>query len=223
MSKSDFNILDTKKICNIVCTCDIGIGNLDVYRMIKENDSMYFNRNQFHTAKTRFIGSTSRLFESGNVVCTGNKSFADVLITCHSIALLLRRMGYYAVVDCIRTRNIIVGVTAPNPIDVPKLYGLLSESGQNIKYNPMKFPGCIFKSTNPTYTITTYTSGELIITGCIDYELMISMIQNFYKTYIELCMLDPSIHGDSLSSGYHMFSENTIKKLFEAIKDFEKD
>jgi TATA-box binding protein (TBP) (component of TFIID and TFIIIB) len=223
-SSNEFNILDTIKICNIVVTCDVGVEKLSILPLISENNLMFYNPEKFHTLKNRFPGSTSRLFESGNVVCTGNKSFADVFITCYSISYILRRMGYYAVTDCIRIRNIILGVTAPNQIDIVKLYNFISSAGQNVAYNPAKFSGCIFKSENPKYTITTFASGEMNITGCLDVELMMSMIQFFYKTYIEPCIFDINTHNDSsMSSGYNMFSENTVKKLIDAIKDSEKD
>lgn len=220
-SLDDFNILDTLVVCNIVATCNTGVEQMTILPMISRNNLMYYNPAKFHTLKNRFPQSTSRLFETGNVVCTGNKSYADVLITCHTISYLLRRMGEYAVTDCIRTQNIILGATSPRPINLKQLYDTVSESGQCIIYNPAKFPGCIFKSNNPKYTIVTYASGEMIITGCLDYSVMILMIMTYFLNNIKPCMILDTPAGRL--TGYNMFSENTIKKLVDTIRESGKD
>lgn len=218
---NSFNILDTLVICNIVATCNVGIENMSILSMIASNSLMYYNPAKFHALKNRFPGSTGRLFETGNVVCTGNKSYADVLITCHSISYLLRRMGIYAVTDCIRTQNMILGVSSPYPINLAQLYDIMTLRGHHMIYNPATFPGCIFKSKKPKYTIVTYASGEMIITGCLGFESMAQMVQQFFRDYIILC-LNYNEQSNGLTNS-NMFSENTIKKLLDTIKEYSKD
>ncbi|MBC8435114.1 TATA-box-binding protein [archaeon] len=102
------------------------------------------------------------VFSSGNLVCTGTKSIAQVKKVVEQVIKQLKKVGVnVTITPKINVQNIV----ASGSINLDLNLNTLSLELENTEYEPEQFPGLVYKLENPTATFLLFSNGKLVCTG----------------------------------------------------------
>ncbi len=107
------------------------------------------------------------VFSSGNLVCTGVKSVAQVREVINQVIKQLRRIN---VKVTIKPKINVQNIVASGSIDLDLNLNTLSLELENTEYEPEQFPGLVYKLVNPTATFLLFSNGKLVCTGTKNKE-----------------------------------------------------
>jgi transcription initiation factor TFIID TATA-box-binding protein len=107
------------------------------------------------------------VFSSGNLVCTGVKSVAQVREVINQVIKQLKKIN---VKVTIKPKINVQNIVASGSIDWDLNLNTLSLELENTEYEPEQFPGLVYKLVKPTATFLLFSNGKLVCTGTKNKE-----------------------------------------------------
>ena len=150
-------------IQNIVATSSLG-KPVSLTKLARSQNNTEYNPEQFPglVLRVKKPKSAVLVFSSGNLVCTGTKSVAQVKEVIEQVIKQLAKIG----VKITDTPKITVqNIVASGNIDVDLNLNILALELENTEYEPEQFPGLVYKLEDPTATFLLFSNGKLVCTG----------------------------------------------------------
>ncbi len=106
--------------------------------------------------------TTTLIFHSGKMVCTGSKSSVQAVKTVEKVVKELKSHGIIIMGrPKTRVQNIVSSVSLGGKIDLEKVTYKLEKT----IYEPEQFPGLIYRMDQPKVVILIFATGKLVVTG----------------------------------------------------------
>src|SRR3989344_756921 len=102
------------------------------------------------------------VFSSGNLVCTGTKSVAQVKEVINQVIKQIAKIGV-KITD--KPKITVQNIVASGSIDLTLNLNVLALQLENTEYEPEQFPGLVYKLVDPTATFLLFSNGKLVCTG----------------------------------------------------------
>ena len=151
------------KVQNIVATASLG-KEVSLVKLARSEANTEYNPEQFPGLVLRIKKPKSAVlvFSSGNLVCTGTKSIAQVKEVINNIIKILRKIGVKVTEKPkINVQNIVASGTVNLSLNL----NLLALELENTEYEPEQFPGLVYKLGEPNATFLLFSNGKLVCTG----------------------------------------------------------
>ena len=181
-SKSDL------KVQNIVATTSLG-KPVSLTKLARTHSNTEYNPEQFPGLVLRIKKPKSAVlvFSSGNLVCTGTKSIAQVK---EVIEQVIKQIGKIGVKITDKPKITVQNIVASGSIDLNLNLNLLALQLENTEYEPEQFPGLVYKLVEPPATFLLFTNGKLVCTGTknkqqLEYsmDLLLKNVKAVLKNY----------------------------------------
>ena len=159
MTKNPSNLT----IQNIVATSSLG-KPVSLTKLAKSYSNTEYNPEQFPglVLRVKKPKSAVLVFSSGNLVCTGTKSVAQVKEVIQQVIKQLSRIGV-RITD--KPKITVQNIVASGTINVDLNLNILALELENTEYEPEQFPGLVYKLDEPTTTFLLFSNGKLVCTG----------------------------------------------------------
>ncbi|MBU2523307.1 MAG: TATA-box-binding protein [Nanoarchaeota archaeon] len=151
------------KVQNIVATASLG-KEVSLVKLARTEANTEYNPEQFPGLVLRIKKPKSAVlvFSSGNLVCTGTKSVAQVKEVIVHVIKILRKIGVKVTEKPkINVQNIV----ASGSVNLTLNLNLLALELENTEYEPEQFPGLVYKLGEPNATFLLFSNGKLVCTG----------------------------------------------------------
>lgn len=151
------------KVQNIVATASLG-KPVSLIKLARSEANTEYNPEQFPGLVLRIKKPKSAVlvFSSGNLVCTGTKSIAQVKEVIDNVIKIIRRIGVKVTEKPkINVQNIV----ASGSVNLTLNLNLLTLELENTEYEPEQFPGLVYKLSKPNATFLLFSNGKLVCTG----------------------------------------------------------
>ena len=114
------------------------------------------------------------VFSSGNLVCTGTKSVAQVRKVITAVVKQLRKINVNVT---IKPKITVQNIVASGSLDLKLNLNFLALEMENTEYEPEQFPGLVYKLIEPNATFLLFSNGKLVCTGTknrkqLDYSMV---------------------------------------------------
>lgn len=154
---------DSLKIQNIVATTSLG-KDVPLTKLAKTLSNTEYNPEQFPglVLRVKKPKSAVLVFSSGNLVCTGTKSIAQVKEVIQEVIKQLKKIG---VKVTITPKITVQNIVASGSININLNLNLLALELENTEYEPEQFPGLVYKLVEPNATFLLFSNGKLVCTG----------------------------------------------------------
>lgn len=166
----------TLRVQNIVATTSLE-KEVSLTKLARTQPNTEYNPETFPGLVLRIKEPKSAVlvFSSGNLVCTGTKSIAQVKEVVQQVIKQLKKIGVnVTITPKITVQNIV----ASGAIDLDLNLNTLSLELENTEYEPEQFPGLVYKLDEPNATFLLFSNGKLVCTGTKNKaQLDDSMIQ----------------------------------------------
>ena len=151
------------KVQNIVATASLG-KDVSLTKLAKMRSNTEYNPEQFPGLVLRVAKPKSAVlvFSSGNLVCTGTKSTAQVREVIQQVIKQLAKIGV-KITD--KPKITVQNIVASGSIELTLNLNLLALELENTEYEPEQFPGLVYKLEEPTATFLLFSNGKLVCTG----------------------------------------------------------
>lgn len=151
------------KVQNIVATTSLG-KPISLSKFARTQTNTEYNPEQFPGLVLRIKKPKSAVlvFSSGNLVCTGTKSIAQVK---EVIAQVIKQIAKIGVNITEKPKITVQNIVASGSIDLSLNLNILSLKLENTEYEPEQFPGLVYKLEEPTATFLLFSNGKLVCTG----------------------------------------------------------
>lgn len=151
------------KVQNIVATASLG-KPVVLTKLARSRSNTEYNPEQFPGLVLRVAKPKSAVlvFSSGNLVCTGTKSVAQVREVIMQVIKQLAKIGV-KITD--KPKVTVQNIVASGNIDVDLNLNILAIELENTEYEPEQFPGLVYKLDDPTATFLLFSNGKLVCTG----------------------------------------------------------
>lgn len=153
----------SSKIQNIVATTSLG-KDIPLTKLAKTIPNTEYNPEQFPglVLRVREPKSAVLVFSSGNLVCTGTKSIAQVKQVIEQVIKTLKKINVY-ITD--KPKITVQNIVASGNINMMLNLNFLSLELENTEYEPEQFPGLVYKLRDPPATFLLFSNGKLVCTG----------------------------------------------------------
>ncbi len=154
---------ESLKVQNIVATASLG-KDVPLVKLARTQPNTEYNPDTFPglVLRVKKPKSAVLVFSSGNIVCTGTKSIAQVREVIDQVIKQLRKISVNVTgKPKIEVQNIV----ASGSINLDLNLNLLSLELENTEYEPEQFPGLVYKLDEPTATFLLFSNGKLVCTG----------------------------------------------------------
>ena len=151
------------KVQNIVATTSLG-KPISLTKLARTQSNTTYNPETFPGLILRIQKPKSAVlvFSSGNLVCTGTKSVAQVKEVINAVIKQIARIGVKITEKPkIKVQNIV----ASGSINLTLNLNILALQLENTVYEPEQFPGLIYKLEEPTATFLLFSNGKIVCTG----------------------------------------------------------
>ena len=158
-SKKDTSL----KVQNIVATTSLE-EDVSLTKLARTQPNTEYNPDTFPGLVLRIKEPKSAVlvFSSGNLVCTGTKSVAQVKDVVQQVIKQLKKIGVNVkITPKIKVQNIV----ASGALDLDLNLNTLALELENTEYEPEQFPGLVYKLREPTATFLLFSNGKLVCTG----------------------------------------------------------
>lgn len=151
------------KVQNIVATTSLG-KPVPLTKLARTQSNTEYNPEQFPGLVLRIKKPKSAVlvFSSGNLVCTGTKSIAQVKEVIDAVIKQIAKIGV-KVTD--KPKITVQNIVASGSIDLTLNLNVLALTLENTEYEPEQFPGLVYKLVEPTATFLLFSNGKLVCTG----------------------------------------------------------
>ena len=102
------------------------------------------------------------VFSSGNLVCTGTKSVAQVRKV---IDVVIKQLKKINVKITIKPKITVQNIVASGSINLKLNLNFLAVEMENTEYEPEQFPGLVYKILEYNATFLLFSNGKLVCTG----------------------------------------------------------
>jgi transcription initiation factor TFIID TATA-box-binding protein len=102
------------------------------------------------------------VFSSGNLVCTGTKSIAQVKEVVQQVIKQLKKIGVNVTT---KPKITVQNIVASGAINLDLNLNTLALELENTEYEPEQFPGLVYKLDEPNATFLLFSNGKLVCTG----------------------------------------------------------
>jgi len=151
------------KVQNIVATASLG-KPVSLIKLARSEANTEYNPEQFPGLVLRIKKPKSAVlvFSSGNLVCTGTKSVAQVKEVIDNVIKVIRKIG---VKITEKPKVNVQNIVASGSVDLSLNLNLLTLELENTEYEPEQFPGLVYKLAEPNATFLLFSNGKLVCTG----------------------------------------------------------
>jgi len=166
----------TYKIQNIVATASLG-KPVPLTKLARTQPNTEYNPQTFPGLVLRIKEPKSAVlvFSSGNLVCTGTKSVAQVNEVIQAVIKQLKKIN---VKITTKPKITVQNIVASGEINLKLNLNFLALEMENTEYEPEQFPGLVYKLIEPNATFLLFSNGKLVCTGTKNRkQLDFSMIQ----------------------------------------------
>ena len=149
------------KIQNIVATTSLE-KPIPLTKLARTQPNTEYNPETFPGLVLRIKEPKSAVlvFSSGNLVCTGTKSIAQVKEVIQAVIKQLKKINVNITT---KPKITVQNIVASGTINL-KLNFLALEM-ENTEYEPEQFPGLVYKLIEPNATFLLFSNGKLVCTG----------------------------------------------------------
>ena len=170
---------DTLTVQNIVATTSLG-KPVPLTKLARTQSNTEYNPEQFPGLVLRIKKPKSAVlvFSSGNLVCTGTKSIAQVKEVIQQVIKQLRKIQV-KITD--KPKINVQNIVASGSIDLKLNLNLLALQLENTEYEPEQFPGLVYKLAAPTATFLLFSNGKLVCTGTKNREQLEESMKQLNK------------------------------------------
>lgn len=110
--------------------------------------------------------STTLIFGSGKMVCTGTRSEKEARKALRRLIKVLKEGGIIIAGKLdVKITNIVASANLGGAVDLVELYDGERSMRGRIMYEPEQFPGLIYRMNEPKVVILIFASGKLVCTG----------------------------------------------------------
>ncbi|MEN9625773.1 MAG: hypothetical protein RL557_101 [archaeon] len=171
------------KIQNIVATTSLG-KDVPLTKLAKTIPNTEYNPEQFPGLVLRIKKPKSAVlvFSSGNLVCTGTKSIAQVKEVIDQVIKTLRKISV-RVTD--KPKITVQNIVASGNINMMLNLNYLSLALENTEYEPEQFPGLVYKLESPPATFLLFSNGKLVCTGTKNNQQLNESMEQLAKVLKE--------------------------------------
>jgi len=151
------------RVQNIVATTSLG-KPIPLTKLARTQNNTEYNPEQFPglVLRVKKPKSAVLVFSSGNLVCTGTKSVAQVKEVVNAVIKQLRRINIKITE---KPKISVQNIVASGSINMKLNLNLLTLQLENTEYEPEQFPGLVYKLVEPTATFLLFSNGKLVCTG----------------------------------------------------------
>lgn len=152
------------KIVNIVVSSSLE-HDIPLEKMAATLSNTEYNPEQFPGLVIRIKEpkTTALIFSSGNIVCTGAKTLAEV---DQSIEKIIKYLEKLDIKITIKPKITIQNMVASGSIDMDLNLNMLAMKLSNTEYEPEQFPGLVYKiSGKVSATFLLFSNGKIVCTG----------------------------------------------------------
>jgi len=151
------------KVQNIVATTSLG-KPVSLTKLARTQSNTEYNPEQFPGLVLRIKKPKSAVlvFSSGNLVCTGTKSIAQVREVINQVIKQIAKIGV-RITD--KPKITVQNIVASGSINLSLNLNILALQLENTEYEPEQFPGLVYKLVDPTATFLLFSNGKLVCTG----------------------------------------------------------
>jgi transcription initiation factor TFIID TATA-box-binding protein len=180
MAKSEIS----SKIQNIVATTSLG-KEVPLTKLAKTVPNTEYNPEQFPglVLRVKEPKSAVLVFSSGNLVCTGTKSIAQVKQVIEQVIKILKKINI-TITD--KPKITVQNIVASGSIDMMLNLNYLSLELENTEYEPEQFPGLVYKLEDPPATFLLFSNGKLVCTGTKNNKQLKESMRQLVKTLKEI-------------------------------------
>jgi len=148
---------------NIVATASLG-KPVSLTKLARTQVNTEYNPEQFPglVLRVKKPKSAVLVFSSGNLVCTGTKSIAQVKEVINQVIKQLAKIGI-KITD--KPKITVQNIVASGSIDIRLNLNYLALALENTEYEPEQFPGLVYKLIEPNATFLLFSNGKLVCTG----------------------------------------------------------
>ena len=159
MSKS----VSTYQIQNIVATASLE-KPVPLVKLARTQPNTEYNPKTFPglVLRVKEPKSAVLVFSSGNLVCTGTKSIAQVKEVINVVIKQLRKISVNVT---IKPKITVQNIVASGNINLKLNLNFLALEMENTEYEPEQFPGLVYKLNEPNATFLLFSNGKLVCTG----------------------------------------------------------
>jgi transcription initiation factor TFIID TATA-box-binding protein len=150
-------------IQNIVASVTTGEA-IDLGAVVRNFPSVEYRPQQFPGLVFRLEKpkTTTLIFRSGKMICTGAKSTRHVQEAVENILQVMKERGIINHGEPrIQIENIVATATLGGDIDLEKAAYFLGRT----MYEPEQFPGAIYRMDEPNVVFLIFASGKIVILG----------------------------------------------------------
>ena len=167
---------------NVVCTFNLGVGNVKLADMACRTPFIEYNPKKFAAATARIVSprTTALCFASGNMVCTGAKNEELARLASRKYVYVLQRCGFNVRFCNFRIQNLVASTDVGALL---KLDEMASAFGACCSYEPDMFPGLILRIQKPKVVYLCFRSGKIVITGARDRS---AISRSFERVYCDI-------------------------------------
>ena len=153
----------TYKIQNIVATTSLE-KPVPLTKLARTQPNTEYNPETFPglILRVKEPKSAVLVFSSGNLVCTGTKSTAQVKKVINQVIKQLKKIN---VKVTIKPKIEVQNIVASGTINLKLNLNFLALEMENTEYEPEQFPGLVYKLENPNATFLLFSNGKLVCTG----------------------------------------------------------
>lgn len=109
--------------------------------------------------------TSSLLFSSGKMICTGGRSEEQAASAIRKIVRLLKKQGIVIKGSpTVNIQNIVASIDLGGSVNLVDLYMERGMKGSAM-YEPDQFPGLIYRMKDPEVVLLVFSSGKVVCTG----------------------------------------------------------
>jgi len=170
--------IEPPQLQNIVSTVNLQC-KLDLKKIAMHARNAEYNPKRFAAVimRIREPRTTSLIFSSGKMVCTGAKSQDQSRMAARKFARIIQKLGFEVKFNEFKIQNMVGSVDVGFPI---RLEGLVLTHAQFSNYEPELFPGLIYRMVRPKIVLLIFVSGKVVLTGAKVKEEIDQAFNNIY-------------------------------------------
>ena len=167
------------KIQNIVATASLG-KPVPLTKLAKTLPNTEYNPEQFPGLVLRIKKPKSAVlvFSSGNLVCTGTKSIAQVKEVIKEVIKQLKKIN---VKISIQPKITVQNIVASGSINMNLNLNFLALELENTEYEPEQFPGLVYKLKEANATFLLFSNGKIVCTGTKSEDAVKEAVEKLVK------------------------------------------
>ena len=147
------------------------------------------------TMRIKEPSSVAHIFYTGKCICTGTKNEADAEKAARIFTKILKKIGFQVKFKNFKIINMVSTCDLHFPLNLTKLSCKLdltfnkssddTNTKKRIYYEPIIFPGLIFRMMDPKITLTIFASGKINFVGVKKESEITEALKKVYNLLLE--------------------------------------